>query len=600
MADNIQQNESVDSLPSEDIFVDTEKDDAELVLPTVRLRATEGPDKGRIAVFDKKTEEFIRFEDDPEDIGPLEAAGRGVISGLTSRLAPLAVGAVEAPLQQIKDVLELVRSGVRPSEFTPEQREQLSQFLEQRTRGAFEEGTAESARRFEQARQQFPGISGTAELAGGIGQAFAIPGGGASRAIGAGVTKATGGRLLGAAARLGVEAGESAIFGGLEALGTQSEALAKGDTEQALEAAKQTAGVSAVLGPVLSRGVVPLAKATGATVGSIKNALADVSPSAISFLRKNTDLVNNAKTSGELADRFANRFKELSDNVLEESQALKQGLSDQPQINRSAVDNIFDRLIKETDTEGQKTANRKLIAFKDDVQKRFDDIISEQDLKDIVDDLNTFAFSGSTIITDNVTKNSIRRASRQANEILKDANPEFASVIGDVENKLNALENFENKFALKAEPGRQIEAQDSTVQKIRNTLNPDKISTTRAVDQLDEAFGTDLGKQARATAAAEDLRIIERPVKKGIQAGGLVRELTTAIAGRSIVGGERLLGPTLEFIDKNLGKLGQFRKPLEDAAKRGPQALASTFFVMSNNPEFRKAIKDAEEEEEQQ
>lgn len=587
----------VEGFTSEGGIVDTSADIEELILPTVRVEFTEGPNQGKIGVFDKKTEEFIRFEDTQEDqIGTAEAAGRGLISGLTSRLAPLAVGAVEAPIQAVKDLFELMQSGVRPSEFTEEQRDQLSQFLDKRNKEAAKSGAIKSARRFEQAREQFPVISGATELAGSIGQAFAIPGAGISRVAGPAVAKATGSRVLGGLTRLGIEATESAAFGGLEALGTQSELLVRGDTEQALESAKQAAGVSAILGPAIG-GLVPLAKAVGSTIGSIKNALADISPSAVSFIRRNTDLVTNAKTSGELADSFANRFKQLSDEVLEESQALKEGLSNEPRINKSTINKVFNKLINETDTEGQKSANSKLIAFQKDTGLMFGDLISERNIKDIVDDLNTFAFSGSTILTDNVTKNSIRKASRQINQILKDANSEFAIKISKVEDKLNALENFEKKFALKAEPGRQIEAQDSTIQSIRNTLNPDKIGTTRAVDQLDEAFGTDLGQQARATAAAEDLRIIDRPVKKGIQAGGLVRELTTAIAGRSIVGAEKLLGPTLEFIDKNLKKLGQFRKPLEDAARRGPQALASTFFVMSSNQDFRKIIKDIEEEE---
>lgn len=587
----------VEGFTSDGGIVDTSVDVEELILPTVRVEFTEGPNKGKIGVFDKKSEEFIRFDNIPEDqIGIAEAAGRGVISGLTSRLAPLAVGAVEAPIRAVKDLFELMQSGVRPSEFTEEQREQMLQLLDKRTKESAKAATIESAQRFEQAREQFPVISGATELGGGIAQAFLVPGGGAAKVAGTAIAKATGSRALGTLTRLAGQAGESAIFGAAEALGTQSEALARGDIEQALKAAKQTAGVSAVLGTAIG-GFVPLAKAAGSTIGAIKNALADISPSAVSFIRRNIDLVTNAKTSGELADTFANKFRKLSDEVLEESQALKKGLSDEPLISRSTVDNIFNNLIRETKTEGQKAANTKLIAFRKDIQKRFGDLISEQNLKDIVDDLNTFAFSGSTILTDNVTKNSIRRASRETNQILKDANSEFASSISKVEDKLNALENFEKKFSLKSEPGRQIEAQDSTIQSIRNTLNPDKIGTTRAVDQLDEAFGTNLGKQARATAAAEDLRIIDRPVKKGIQAGGLVRELTTAVAGRSIVGAEKLLGPTLEFINKNLKKLGEFRRPLEAAARRSPQALAATFFVMSTNPEFRKLLKDIEEQE---
>lgn len=594
----IQEDEKTDDLPSEDIFVDTSLDNKEIVKETFKIRLTSGSQNGRIGVFDKKTKEFIRFEDTQEPIGQLEAAGRGAVSGLTSRFAPLLSGAFQGTKQQIGDVIDLFKSGVRPSEFTEEQRDKLSQFLSQRAQEGFETGTTESTKRFRQAREQFPVTSGITELGGGIAQALAIPGLGAPTAVGAGVTRTVGSRVLGGATRLGLEAAESAVFGGIAGLGEQSEALSRGEIKESLGAAKEVAKTSAILGPVLSRGLVPLAKGIGSTVGAIKNALADISPAAVSFFRKNSDLVENAIPSGQLSEDFASEFTKLSDEVLEQSQLVRGALSDEPKFNKSVIENVFDRLIKETDTEGQKAAHQKLIAFKQDLGKRFKDLLSEQDLKSIIDDLNTFAFSGSTILTDNITKNSIRRASREANTILKEANPQFAKDISPVERKLNALDNFEKKFALKAEPGGKIEAQDATVQKIRKTLDPDNVATTRAADQLDDAFGTDLGQRARATATAEDFRIIERPVKKGIQAGGLLRELTTAVAGKTIIGAEKLLGPTLGFIDKNLGKFGVFKKPLESAARRGPQALASTFFVMSSNPDFQKILKDIEKEKE--
>ena len=415
----------------------------------------------------------------------------------------------------------------------------------------------------------------------------------------------------------------AAKLGGLMGLGGSDSDLTEGDVKGA---AVDTAlgGAGGVGGALLGKAVP---KVWGAAKNLGKKALTTLGPSMEAIdARLAGKAQPNAKSYPELAEDLGQTVNEdLKGQIKSKSAEAGEKLSAEADLPREYVTQTLDDAIKAQGKlvgPADKQVAAALGALKEDLAQ-YPEQLSQKDIKTLVQKMD------DNINWDDQSQNKLNRTlegiRKQFDNTLKFQNPEYKEAIKPVSDRMKVMDAIKRQFNLKNVPGKGLQPTDTTATKIQTSLRENKAVTQANLDKLKEFTGRDysdlakdyqLAKQFENTGAQGSRRTVlgggvGKLVGTGVGAvaggvlGGPAGAGGGALAGHML--GESLGNLTGATLDKYggqvLGKMidgyvkagntavfGKFKGAIDQAAKRGPEALSVLGAMLSKDPEFRKQI----------
>lgn len=252
-----------------------------------------------------------------------------------------------------------------------------------------------------------------------------------------------------------------------------------------------------------------------------------------------------------------------------------------------------------------------------EITDAYGDKLSESDLKSVIQDLQKLAYSYEGAPKYTIAADGLNRLSGKLNNVLKTNNPAYAEAMLPVADATKTLSSVEKNFVNKQDP----DTIDKFLQKTNRFQRAnDQSSMKQSLAGLDELTGNNYGQQIQST---KDLDSFYKTDTNGSR-----KTILGALAGKAVTGGlgaalgyheggaggaafgavagfgadkyagmifkkvldGRIAGP--EAIASISSHLGPYARPLMDAAKRGPAALAATHFLLSQQDSNYRAKMD--------
>ena len=557
-----------------------------------------------------------------EQPSELESLARGTAQGASFGFADEIAGALGGMYDDFSKALsgDQVPVDIKRDEFgniTPES-------LAEMNKDASYEKRRDAYRNADRVAQEAnPTTYGAGEIGGAIGTAF-IPGMGVLNA--------------GKGANLATKIGMGAVQGGLTGAG-QSEAddlmgLAKDTGTGAVLGGALTGVGEKVVAPALNKVGNALSKSGDAAdylLAKMGKVGANVPEEYTERYLKNPNAIRNAMSKEDLAASLLDEtggLSQLKENI-GKADALAWSKLDTDTVIPKAelLDDVAKQLKGDilneygnlSRTEGFGASYQKIRAIDDELEKigkAYGKNISEADLKAIVQDLRSIAYSyeGSPKYTHQ--GEGLRRLASTFDTYLKGGNKDYEALMEPVADKTRLLKDLERNFINKQDP----DSYDKFFQKIKRWGNAEDASSMKSgIKRLDDVTGTSIGEDINNTLTKDAFSksdtngsrktmfgtvigggagsLIGGPVGGvvGSAIGAATGQIADKYAGavmRNILDGRIAAGEGLQAIAP---KLGKYAKPLMEAAQRGNKSLAATHFLLSQqDPEYRKITQDEE------
>jgi hypothetical protein len=352
-----------------------------------------------------------------------------------------------------------------------------------------------------------------------------------------------------------------------------------------------------------------------------KKALTNVGPSPEAIeARLAGRAQDSAKNYPALAEDMAGTLKDLGKRTSELDSHAWSTLSQEAEIPKASVTHAIDEALGKLGVQGKnvgaadRQVARTLGALKEDISQ-LNDNLSEQDLKGLIKNMD------DNINWDDQSMNKLNTVLEDVrtrfDEALKFRNPSYRKAMEPVAEQTGLLNNLRRKFNFESKPGSEpyeLFPTDTTASKVQASLRDNKAVTESELKRLAALTGKDYSEMAN------DYRLASQ-FQKGPGAQGSKRTNLGAALGAgagALFGGP--LGATMgaglgavaggtadkyggqlaaKLIDSylkagNTAAFGKFAGVIEQAAKKGPEALAVLASVLANNPEFKKEMEDPE------
>lgn len=565
-----------------------------------------------------------------DDVSKLESALRGLAQGGSLGFADEITGALEALL----------------------------------TEKSYEQARDESRANYHAAQEANPMTYGAGEIGGAIGTAF-IPGAGALNA--------------GKAATFMGRAGLAAAQGGLTGLGQSEADNAKDmaiDTAKgaALGAAMQGVGekVAAPALKYVGSKVAQGSKVLGKAGSSIEDMLlkkgaktiANIDEDVVAAYLKNPEAINNAMTREQLAERIFGRSyseldpedfanlplalqKKFGDNgVAGGLQKLRSKISEadseawsklggaaevpKTDVLDDALHSLEAKILGTDKISGGRVGNmgvggdaQQLKAIHDaldEINVEYGDLISESDLKKIVQALRDKAYTEAGSARSGNAAEGLKSVASSLDAVLKGANKSYAEAMLPVADMTSLESYLRGRLVDQSNP----ENYDKFFSQLSRWKNADDSSLfKKSIRKLDKFAGTSLSSDIDNTLAKEAFSKADtqgsRKTMLGTVAGGAAGTIFGGGPIGSVVGGmvgagvgqyaDRYAGDIVKkLLDGKIAKdqafqlignkLGKYGPVLKQAAARGNNSLAATHFLLSQtDPGYRKALSKEEDDE---
>ncbi len=400
--------------------------------------------------------------------------------------------------------------------------------------------------------------------------------------------------------------------GAVQALGQSDVDLTQPNSHSLKDLGKDAlAGVAgAGMGYGVGKAIAPLAGALGKGTKKFLTALGPSEEAINARLAGNAQ--DNSPNYSHIADSMSETLKGLKDQIASKAKIATETLSTEPSIPRPYVTAALEKAKGDLHIQGQllgptdKAAANTIDGFKEDLQK-LPEQLSERDLKTLIqkmDDNINWADQSKD------KENNILKGLRSSfDQTLKFQNPQYKEAMEPVAARLGLLNDLQKRFNFKHVPGEGLQPTDTTATKLQTSLRDNKAVTQDSLDQLKGFTGDDFSQKAKDFQLANQFENTgpngsRRTVLGGAIGGALGHMAVPGIGttmGSAIGAG---VGATLDryggqaagkLIDAyvkagNTAALGKFAPAIREAAAQGPQALAVTGSVLSQNPEFRKLI----------
>lgn len=425
-----------------------------------------------------------------------------------------------------------------------------------------------------------------------------------------------GGNLLtgmGAGAAASTTLMGNAALGAIQGYGNSNKEF--GSNDLALDTLKGAGAGAAgyVAGDLLGKGVrgvknwlgsgeaaQKVAAVTASTVGDV--------PSEVGLKIINRPELANIKPKGNL---------ELTDGVVRETNKLKQEVNDlsgkaweelqktdarfAPIAEKTKTNSIFDLQIggrrlrddfqgisqevaSEMNISGSNQgAQKKALSALANAEKDLTNAQNWSDIKTIIQNIDDNIDWNN--VDKSVSNEALSRFRTQLDEILK-LNSSYAEAMIPVSKKAEQLSKLQSSFRLKKGRDGLLESTDSSIGASRNLINDMQKEAKPLMKQNLENVSPELLDDFDVASIYTKTRGDTGVGLRGIR-DKYGRELATkALAKTSGVtkGTDKALSAAATWIDGNWDKLSEpVKKLLTDAADRGPAALVSTWYVISNN-----------------
>lgn len=347
-----------------------------------------------------------------------------------------------------------------------------------------------------------------------------------------------------------------------------------------------------------------------------KKMLTTLGPSMEAIEARFAGKAKNAKSYGELAEDMASTVQGLSKETGEKSAEAAALLSQEANIPKAQVlhtlekakEKAFGKLGGKQVGATDKATNAEINALMEDITS-LPDNVSQADIKALVqkldDNINWQDQSRDKL-------NNILKGIRNDldSNILKFQNSGYKGAQREVARRAAVIDKIKRGFNLKNEPGSGLVPTDTTGSKIQTSLRGNKEVTGKNLNRLKEFTGKDY------PALAEDYNLAQQFEKTGPNGsrrtvlGGAMGALfghliapgvgtSAGSAGGAALGAlaDKYGGQAAAKIIDSMVKTGntkafqKFAPVIQKAAERGPEALAATGAILSQNPEFQDIMK---------
>lgn len=469
---------------------------------------------------------------------------------------------------------------------------------------SYEEERDEIREKNRLAQEQNPWSYGGGSLVGAAGT-MAVPG----------LNIAKGAGVIGGAAK-------AAALGGAAGYGASEEKTLEGQLKDVSTGALLSGGIQGVSSLI--------GKAAPAVGKKSLNVLTGVPEEVSERYLANPQAINAAKSLPEIAETIPQHLAKVREEIPELSQSAGKLLSSARSVDKGVsvgtVINELDSILKSSSDPDKLGIIKNQI---DDLMQKSSqragsisenalaDRITEQELKSIIKKLADQADFKNPIPSSDVA--AINSASGKLNEILKKTNPEYASEVKKVAERINLRNSLIKKYGLEKIPGGGYKSTDRTVSALRDLGKINKMDRAAVADELKQITGADIQSDVMSSvtkdAFTKDLTRGSRNVNLGAMIGNAVTPRTgLGTAAGAITGGPMgaaigaMAGATVDKYGTQIGKkaldathyiqklsqspIGQkFIAPIQHAMSRGPQAVSATIFLLGQtDPEFRRLV----------
>lgn len=386
---------------------------------------------------------------------------------------------------------------------------------------------------------------------------------------------------------------------------------------------------------LISKGFEKIKKGGVGAVKKASKAISGLPDEYIDDYLKNSDEINGALELEDLVEEVKDGYRQLQDKAAKLDAEAWQTLSTKPAFAKAKVlgagDDLIKRLLsghKENLTRSSGVGETKKIieAIQTEVSniaEAYGDDLSEADLKSVIQDLQKIAYSYEGNPKYAPAAIGLRQLSGTLNSILKLNNKPYAAAMEPVEKVAKDIARMERHFVNKSNLDDAQKITSSLKQMKQNVLSAgNKPELFKVARSLEKEVGMPLNREVKNLAAKEAF--------EGGRPNGSRNTLMGALAGRAITGvigagagalaGDEmgaLAGGAAGFgldrsapkiikkiidggrLTSNMAtKLGRFAKPLADAVAKGPQSVAVTHYILSQNPDYLRLLDESGRESE--
>lgn len=350
---------------------------------------------------------------------------------------------------------------------------------------------------------------------------------------------------------------------------------------------------------------------------------------------KNADEINNALGLEDLVDEVKDGYTQLLDRASKLDANAWQTLSTNGAYKKAKILSAGDDLVNKllggnkqnlTRSSGVGETKKVIEAIRSEISniaEAYGDDLSEADLKSIIQDLQKIAYSYEGNPKYQPAAIGLRQLSGTFNSILKSGNKAYAAAMEPVEKIAKDIARMEKHFINKSNLDDAAKATSSIKQMKQNVLNAaNKPELFKAARSLEKEVGVPLNREVKNLATKEAFQggrpngsrntlmgaLAGRAITGviGAGAGALAGDEMGALAGGAAGFGLDRSAPKIikKIIDggrltSNMAtKLGRFAKPLADAVAKGPQSVAVTHYILSQNPDYLRLLDESGRESE--
>lgn len=338
---------------------------------------------------------------------------------------------------------------------------------------------------------------------------------------------------------------------------------------------------------------------------------------------KNRDAVNNAMSKEALGQKIADTFGDVKEDISTLSKGAQSSLRSTPVQGSNSLD-IVSKLRSLKDSQANALADELESAYLSRIQSvdapRNPEQLSELDMHRVKAMFQRLGFYGSSTPPADVAK--INMMAGEANAALRGQNEQYVQQMDPLAQKTRLKNELAKRFGIKPDysvPGEQrFQPSDTTINAINDVARGRKIDRKNILSGLKEQGYGDIQSDIENTAAktffegSGSPQGSRRAVTFGAVGGAV--GAATGIPGAGWFGTAlgTTTGATIDKYGPQIGKKmldaatainklqssaagSKYLQPLMNAAKRGTQSYAATYYLMSQaEPEFRQ-IMDADE-----
>ena len=254
---------------------------------------------------------------------------------------------------------------------------------------------------------------------------------------------------VGKALQSGVSMAPQAMLEGAAYGAGQAEELSD-IPEEMLEAGSLSGAVTALAPAAVEGGLKLAGKAgMGALKGGIKLS-SKMNPREVDdFFSDPMKYISNIKRKDSVKV-LEGQIDDLANSARDFSNKAREHLSDEASYKVSDIAGIFKRKALEAQKkESTKQAFKSLMGFADNIERTYKGSMSQKQIQNILDDLNSTAYNGLKKDAPGAVTDQLKHAGGELSDVLKKSNPEYKNTMLESSKRMKTLSDVADEFKIK-------------------------------------------------------------------------------------------------------------------------------------------------------